>query len=296
MAIKNKQGSNPLTHDDFAYNEQQQQLYNFVNSMLRGRLFMGDFQEKRYVANLQQYRDVIVINGAEKDLHVDLEVVKKRLSNTFKNKWIGITTPRTIGAPAGYCIWVDLPAEVFGTYWYKIRSVSFRDNEILLKIKPVRAISFNTSSESNVADETVHSSKNTDSTNTKSFNIAIEHFLHHLLTWENIKETSKFLILLTGTILVGLVEGAKYLAEYGLKLAHELSNLIRALTPFAIACVGMCEKIVGGFYILLAMIFRDFRKPQHYQAVITAPTNPMLTYRPVRNRFHNSSVRIQELR
>jgi hypothetical protein len=43
---------------------------------------------------------------------------------------------------------------------------------------------------------------------------------------------------------------------------RESAHLIRMATPFLLACVEMMNKAVGGFYLLLAMIWRDFRKPQ----------------------------------
>lgn len=305
MTIKSKEDSHTdvsctsVDQQDFAkYNEQQQHLYEFVNTMLRGRLFIGNFQEKRYVANLKEYRDVIVVNADEKELLVDLDVVKKRLGNSFRDKWIGITTPKTIGAPAGYCMWVVLPEEVFGRYWYKIRSVSFRNNEVLLKIKPVRAISLNTSSE----EATTHCEKAKLSLQTQKLAAtadikSIQTFFSEVITWENVKATIKFLVLLIGTVLVGLIGGAKYFADFSLKLTRELSNLIKALTPFAIACLGMVEKVIGGFYILLAMVFRDFRRPK--QAAYVMPARPMLTYgnmpyQNVRGRY-GRSIKITEM-
>lgn len=299
MTIKSKEDSLTDTScDQESLKHDEQHLYNFVNTMLKGRLFIGNFQEKRYVTNLKEYRDVIVVSGEEKELLVDLDVVKKRLGNSFKGKWIGITTPKTIGAPAGYCMWVDLPEEVFGRYWYKIRSVSFRKNEILLKIKPVRAISLNASLEETNTTKTNQISSQSDDkelTTKPDFNKRLKKFISDVITWENVKETTKFLILLTGTVFVALIEGGKYFAEFSLKLTREFSNLIKVLTPFAIACLGFCEKIVGGFYLLLAMIFRDFRKPQ--PSFVAAPTRPMLTFTPYRNvqRRYGQSVRITEM-
>lgn len=299
MTIKSKEDSvTDTSFDQDSLKHDEQHLYNFVNTMLRGRLFIGNFQEKRYVANLKEYRDVIVVSAEEKELLVDLDVVKKRLGNSFKEKWIGITTPKTIGAPAGYCMWVDLPEEVFGRYWYKIRSVSFRKNEILLKIKPVRAISLNTSLEERNTTKTNQVSSETDDkepTTKADINKRVKEFISGVITWENVKETTKFLILLTGTVFVALIEGGKYFAEFSLKFTRELSNLIKALTPFAIACVRFMEKIVGGLYILVAMIFRDFRKPQ--QAINVVPSRPMLTFTPYQKvqRRYGQPVRITEM-
>lgn len=309
MAIKNKQDSRTIisSNQESYNNNEEQHLYDFVNSMLRGRIFVGDFQEKRYVACLKAYRDVITLGSDEKDLHVDLAVVKKRLTGVFKNEWIGITTPKTIGAPVGYCIWVELSEEVFGKHWYKIRSVSFRSNEILLKIKPLRAISSNTLFlGSNASSETSELEKSANGDflvrlKSKFKNmlfVETSNFLSETITLNNMKETTKFIALLLGTAFVALIGGAKYLADYSLKLVHELSILIKTLTPFAIACVEVFGKIVGGFYLLLAMLWRDRRSPQiRYHNFVTAQRTPMLTYKqysPATRRY-GASPKIVEL-
>lgn len=314
MAIKNKQNlRTPLNSSQESCNaedNEQKHLYNFANSMLKGRLFVGDFQEKRYVACLKEYRDVIVVDGDEKDLHVDLEVIKKRLSNVFRERWIGITTPKTIGAPAGYCIWVDLPEEVFGKYWYKIRSVSFRDGEILLKIKQLKAISLNCSSGSNrsggdseiqnsVANGiSLHSFKALTEKVKRFVLVDVPTMMCDVFTLSNIKEATKFLVLLMGATLMGLIGLTKSFADFSLRLLRELSILIRAVTPFAIACIDMCCKIVGGFYLLIAMLWRDSRTPLRYETFVRMPRNPMLTYKqyqPVGRRY-GSTVKITELK
>lgn len=313
MAIKNKQNLQKLNCSQESCNaddNEQIHLYNFVNSMLKGRLFIGDFQEKRYVASLNEYRDVIVIEEDGKDLHVDLEVIKKRLSNAFKTRWIGITTPKTIGAPAGYCIWVDLHEEVFGKYWYKIRSVSFRGDEILLKIKPLKAITQQCSSGSNTsggdskfrnsaANDISLRSLKTLGEKVKSFMLVdVPTILCDVFTLNNIKEATKFLVLLTGAALVGMVGLTKFLADFSLRLLRELSNLIRSVTPFTIACVDMCGKVIGGFYLLIAVLWRDSRRPQTYQRFVHMPKNPMLTYKQYQplGRRYGSTVKITELK
>lgn len=269
MAIKNKNNSQSdmsCTSAKEEHNnndELQQHLCDFINAMLKGRVFIGDFKEKRYVANLNEYRDVIVVDDDETELQVDLSLIKRRLVNTFKDKWIGITTSETIGAPVGLCIWGDLHEEVFGRYWYKIKCVNFRDKEVLLNIKPLKGLVSNTKN----TDKSVAQKKETVK--------KIPFDFYKSISCENIKETVKFLFVLTGTLLVASIEGVKYFSEFSLKLIRELSNLIKALTPFSIACLGMIEKIFGGFLILISMIFRDLRKPQHN---FVMPPRPMLTY------------------
>lgn len=81
------------------------------------------------------------------------------------------------------------------------------------------------------------------------------------VTVQNIKQTVTFLSVLIVTLLTSLIYGIKYLMEFVLKLLREISVFIHAATPFLIACVNLVGKIVGGFYLLIAMIWRGSSRP-----------------------------------
>merc|ERR1719376_1123979 len=59
-----------------------------------------------------------------------------------------------------------------------------------------------------------------------------------------------------------LVAGGKQVANWSLKAIHELAFLVDRSTPFALGALNILSKVVGGFYVLLAMIWRDVRKPK----------------------------------
>lgn len=42
---------------------------------------------------------------------------------------------------------------------------------------------------------------------------------------------------------------------------HELAFVIHRATPLALACLDVVNKAIGGFYLLLTMIWKDSRKP-----------------------------------
>lgn len=314
MAIKKRLTSDTSTssldHSE-ALDFEEERLHSFANQMLKGRLFIGDFQEKRYVANIAEYRDVVVIAHDERDLHVDLAVVRKRLMTLLKDRWVGITMPDTIGAPAGYCVWVNLPEEVFGTYWYKIRSVHFTNNEVLLKVKPLRSVSSTATHElCKVPDISNQETVSGPTENLKKIaanfkRLLATHMLYfftHVITLNNIKDTAVFLVLLIGTVLGAGVSGGKYFLEFSLKLLHEISDFVKAATPICIACIDMIGKLIGGLYMLIAMLLgnkKPLPPPSHqYQGFIPGGSvRPMITYRKhrpvVRNR--SSGVVITEL-
>lgn len=92
----------------------------------------------RYIADLNTYRSVVLIDKNEHELINDLEIIIGKLQSF--DKWVGITTPNIIGAPAGYCLWVDLEEEIFGSFWFQIRSIKFKQKEISIKLKKLRPI------------------------------------------------------------------------------------------------------------------------------------------------------------
>ena len=82
------------------------------------------------------------------------------------------------------------------------------------------------------------------------------------LTVENLVNSIKFVIVL----LMALVSGAANLLPKVLTLLNstirESGVLIKQFTPFLLACVEMVGKVIGGFYMLLAMVWRDARNPR----------------------------------
>jgi len=51
----------------------------------------------------------------------------------------------------------------------------------------------------------------------------------------------------------------KFTAQFSLQLLGELSNLIEALTPLILGFFDVIAKIIGGCFILLAMVDFEFK-------------------------------------
>ena len=82
------------------------------------------------------------------------------------------------------------------------------------------------------------------------------------LNIRNLGQLGKLLMVLVFALLTGLVAGLKQASNFSLKLLHELANLVDRSTPFALGALDMLTKMVGGAYLLLAMIWRDAVKKQ----------------------------------
>lgn len=283
-------------------------VQDFVKHMLKGRFFIGAFQEKRYVANINAYRDLIVISKEERELIKDLQIVKERIRSVYKNRWIGITTPETIGAPVGHCLWVDLQNEVFGSYWYKIRSVKFCDKEILLTIKTIRPVNLHdeshipyTFSNSNDEDACTLNLPNTCKSafdQVQSFlSNSCSHFFTNIATLPNIKSALIFTFLLIVTLGTACIHVLCQCPEYFLKLLKELSHLIKAITPIVIVCIETLGKIVGGIFILIAMMFgktnyKHVKQPSKNCMITSGPNYTERFEQPVRH--WRSYTRLQQ--
>ena len=72
----------------------------------------------------------------------------------------------------------------------------------------------------------------------------------------------KFVCVLLVAAVAGLARLLPRMLELFNKTIHESAFLVRTATPMFLSVVDMFNKIVGGFYMLLAMMWRDFRRPQ----------------------------------
>lgn len=288
-------------------------IKKYAKQMLRNSLFIGKFQEKRFVEPLNLYRDVVTISADEKDFIHNLLVVKKKINEGFlKNPWLGITDPDTVGAPVGYNLWVELKEEVFGKYWYKVKTVEFHDNEIKLKLDIIRPVKqersplrSNTSNSQQTAREVDFKEYLGQICDVLKLNLA--NFCTSVLTFENIKQSVIFLSVLVGAIITGGISIIQYLLEYILKLIREVSFLIKAITPIVTSCINLIGRSIFGFYSMIVALYKSKSPPppvynaylqydpntNHYQGYV--PNYPReLQYYPNNRRTH-SGVKITPL-
>lgn len=265
----------------------------FAEQILNDRIFMGDFQEKRYVKALNKYRDLIVLNKHEKILCDDLTKVKNKLLSENRLAYCGFTSPMELDAPGVYCIWTtidniiqttsigsQLTASVgFGEYWFQIKSIDFANaNSMEIKVTVLRPIDVTTAMSSGPSlsliaqqalevDTTKIQQYVQDSINVNwselinqwftSINQKMYCFLSTEITWQNFINC----ILMFGILSVALIQMSVQfvytLGEWSIRLISELNKLIKVSTPIILAIINLFSKMIGGLYILLAMIWRD---------------------------------------
>ncbi|KAM7364463.1 uncharacterized protein ACRADG_000956 isoform 1-T4 [Cochliomyia hominivorax] len=311
-------------------------LQSLCKQLLKSRLFRGFYVERRYVDNVKGYRDIVSLQKSEKSLEKMLRDIRDKLQMFYclqnPQMWIGITSGplKGITAPQPAAldthVWVEMKDLAFGQYWFSIKSIRFRDNEIILKLKDVQTVEeeeppkWATSiiSSKAICDKTNDSleSSNISSNTVASSAPALENqitfddFMLLLQQWwatikqtvydfmaqdiskENIKGVLRFLGLLLVSILSGALVGVKFLGIFTLRFMFELSRLTHVLTPIILKIIEVFNKIIGGFYILLAMIWKDTvvkrNQPQHNALEYNRPMYKSIQYE-VRQRKHNAN-------
>ena len=86
---------------------------------------------------------------------------------------------------------------------------------------------------------------------------ALAWFLSISINRQTITETLRFISLLIVSLFAGSTQIVKYLGIFAIKLIERVTWLAHVLTPVALGLIDLCSKIIGGFYLLIAMIWRD---------------------------------------
>ena len=85
------------------------------------------------------------------------------------------------------------------------------------------------------------------------------------LTLENVFRFGKFLIVLLLAAISGTGNFLVNFASHTNKFVHALSGLIKSSTPFLLACLDVINRSIAGLFTLIAMIWKDVRRPQSPQ-------------------------------
>lgn len=257
--------SSSMEQDDLTSEEIS--IRKLAKSVLLNQIFMATYQERRYVQSLNDYRDVVRVHSDESDLLKSLKHVKKRIESHYQC-WIGITDDDMTGAPVGTCLWVELPQHgKFGRYWFKIKSIKFKRNEITVKVKVLRDAD---TPDRNVVNVTTNSKEFIEQVQetiidmliiTKTNLIA---FHKEIFTIDNTRKALVYISALLVTLFIGAVHLLQYLGEYSLRLFREVSIFVKYATPIFLAIIDMVGKTFGSLFYLIYVLFRGNPKPQSY--------------------------------
>lgn len=254
----------PASEDEFQF------LANISRYLLKDVVFYGNFLEKRRVDLLESYRDLIVIGSQEIELKQKINELRKIFCERYprRNMWLGATDGLELGQPKGHCIWTDVGDLPFGHYWFQIRRLAFRDNEIFLKVKCLRAYDKSEIGQSAKQSEPWDATQYSPDMIAKNFTELLhswrvslrDHMLWFCsirLTCENFTAFIKFIGVVFISLVIGTISGVKFLGEFTIKAMEQLNSFIRAATPFMLGVLDLVSKVIGGLYILIAMMWRE---------------------------------------
>lgn len=91
----------------------------------------------------------------------------------------------------------------------------------------------------------------------RELSAAVAWVLSVAINRQTVTETLRFFSLIIVSIFAGSTKIIKYLGIFTIKLIERTTWLAHVLTPFAMGVLDLISKIVGGFYLLIAMIWRD---------------------------------------
>jgi len=286
-------------------------LLKHLRDRISGSLFSGWYTERRYVDAIDRYRDVILVDSVEALIIKQVKYAIKKCGKILaENSFIGLTDVDNecrlfinFGAPGAEA------SHAFGHYWFQLRSINFIPNVgFALEVVVVRQF-VTTDSESCWRCQARARESDTDppvkidsigaallDMRSRLYHVSAEVLtevwqpqsywtkLRPMLTLTNMIHVAKLFMVLILALFTGMVAGVKQLAQFSLRLLHELANLVDRSTPLALGALNIMSKVVGGAYLLIAMIWKDtVKKPVGGPAPIRPPITslpPMRTALP----------------
>lgn len=279
-------------------------LVKHLRDRISGCLFSGWYTERRYVDAIDRYRDVVLVDSVEALVIKQVKYAIRKCGKILaENSFIGLTD-----VDEECKLFINLGAggveasHAFGHYWFQIRSINFIPNVgLALEVVVVRQF-VTTDSEScwkcqaRAREPDTSPPVKIDSIGAALLDMRSRLYqvsadvmtevwqpqtywskLRPLLTIANMVHLGKLVMVLLLAMFTGIIAGVKQLAQFSLRLLHELANLVDRSTPLALGALNMLSKVVGGAYLLVAMIWRDtVKKPPAGQP----PVRPQLTSLP----------------
>jgi len=255
---------------------------------LCGKVYSGWYTERRYIDPIERYKDVIVVDRGEAEvIKVIRSAVRRSIKILGENAFVGFAFAEdecrlyvNLGPPTSVA---QFP---FGHFWFQVRQVTFIQNVgFCLDLSVIRQ--FMKSDEETCfkcrqreLEVVVPEPVKLDSLGSAAADIkarievvmkdalneywhptdAVRSFTPHL-NYQNLVKLVKLVCVLMMAMLAGIYSGLKHAGNFMLKTLHELAFIVERSTPLALGTLNILSKVVGGFYLLVAMIWRDSTKP-----------------------------------
>jgi len=248
---------------------------------------------------IDRYRDVLLVDSSEALIVKQVRyIIKKSAKIIGENAYVGVKydedecklyLSQFKSSSRSRVTSNHESSHPFGRYWFQISSVNFIQNQgFIFDIRIIRPFT-NSDNETcwqcKLREKQAKSAPpvkiesfsdafdDMKSRSSAVFNEVIVNVGHPSLWYEklrphitvkNVWRLCKFLLVLILAALAGLWSGVKHVANFLLRVIHELAFLVDRSTPLALGALNILSKVVGGFYLLVAMVWKDVRtnKPE----------------------------------
>ncbi|XP_050725974.1 uncharacterized protein LOC127003407 isoform X1 [Eriocheir sinensis] len=270
----------------------------YIEERLRGRIFSGWVEERQWVESVGGYRDVIEVDEWEVEMNQQLQTIISSIPGVQDGtRWINITPP---DKSPYYRLWVLLEAPPTpGHYWYTVTGTRVQPQfGLMISVKEIRSIHPYDGELAEARRKRMKKkAKGGAQSELESVSEVLQDFADQFtslrpatilstitsaISLSNIKETIRFITVLLMTLVIGLVTFLRESHVVGLRFVREAGIFVHNATPFLQTVLGFFEKIVGGLYLLVAMVYRDFRRPSVPPPRFPPPPPPSLTSSPPR--------------
>lgn len=256
-----------------------QDIDQFIPEKLNGVLFSGWYKDRIWIDDLSTYLDQIRIDPDELNMNKILKSVNRRIKK-IRPGFNGIEKNSD-----QFSIFVDWSkdSKIIGHYWFMIESAYLGPKFVVFQLKILRPVSYKDSISTKKCPHCGKLPIEEDSSTEDSLNLSeiarnLQSKFQDIftptewwteakphLTFANLVKCGKFLIVLLLAGISGLGNFLMYMASHTNRFVFALSGFMKASTPFLLACVDTFNRIIAGFFTLIAMMWKDVRRPENPQ-------------------------------
>ncbi|KAF2354023.1 hypothetical protein FHG87_015221 [Trinorchestia longiramus] len=268
----------------------------YIKDRLEGRMFSGWLEERQRLDNVvklpsnlggavegEMWRDVVEVDACEVEMVTQLDAVLGSVPGVRDGrKWINIQPP---GAVQGYLLWLVLEGEPRPPqhYWFRVLRVSSHPlTGLQLHVSIVRSVG-ESDAESPTARNrrlaaaaaaaagdvplslSLAGQQLADTVKRNFTGEVLGQYAALALQPSNVAYAIRMVVFAVVSVVVGGLHCIRESARLFLLFMREAGWLIDRVTPAFQILVNFVEKIIGGFFVLLAMVYKDVRRPNNYQ-------------------------------
>lgn len=296
LVIKKKKGPKTQIKSKFTPGSME-----YIQQNLANQIFSGWIEERKWIDSIGGYRDLVQVDEWETQINRHIKAITNSIPGVVEGtKWINITGP--LETEPCCCFWVLMPTPPTpGHYWFQVTNIAIEPLfGLRVHLKMIRNLHVHDgeTKEARQRRRELLLKLDTPEAVVQSFGQQVEMWFDHIrnmdqkavlssvaktITFHNIKETIRFTIVLLVTIVVGLIHFGKEAWFFSVRFIREAGIFFRNITPFLQSILRFVEKLIGGFYVLLAMVYHDIRygpRPTSYSsagppvAYLSGPNGP----------------------